>query len=107
MIKPTPGFVFVKEEKTEGQTASGIITKEEGKKTIGTVYSVTNDKGGFFYDLLLRHFSKDRPIRLSVGDRVMFSKYVCEDVYMEDEEGKQVKDIHMLPISMISATIHD
>lgn len=107
IIRPTPGFVFIKEDKTKAQTKSGIVLQEKGKKTIGTVYAVENDKGGLFYDLILRHFAKDKPMRLKEGDRVVFSKYVAEDVHVEDENGEQVKDIHMLPISMISATLHE
>ena len=109
MISPTPGFAFVIEDKKDDTTKGGIALTEtsRGMKVVGTIYQVTNEKGGFLYELFLRFFASKNDRNYKKGDRIIFSRYVTEDCpYIEDEEGKEIEGLFFISTSLISATIH-
>lgn len=100
-VRPAPGYAFIREETLQSR---GVI--DIGDKTInsvGVIHSVQNEEGGFLYEILFRHFSREKGMRYKVGDKVIFSQYLSEDKYIEDENGKQIKDIRLLPIHAIQA----
>ena len=106
MISPTPGFAFVIEDKLDEVTESGIALTDQSRKmkVIGTIYEVTNEKGGILYQLFLKHLASKNDRQYKKGDKVIFSRYVTEDCpHVKDENGKEIEGLFFISTSLISA----
>ncbi len=79
-LKPLNDRVVVKRVEEEQKTAGGIIIPDTAKeKPIqGEVLAVGNGK--------LADDGSRRPLDVSVGDRVLFSKYAGTDIKVEGDE---------------------
>lgn len=74
-IQPTEDRVVVIPKPNEEKTASGIILPQEGKEKsqIGTITAIGPG-------------TKDNPMTLKVGDRVLCSKYGYTEITLNGEE---------------------
>ncbi|MFH1425868.1 MAG: co-chaperone GroES [Candidatus Kerfeldbacteria bacterium] len=86
-IKPLGNRVLVKVLETEETTASGIVIPDSAKekKAEGEVIAVGEGED----------VSK---LNLNAGDKVLFGKYSGEDVEVEKEEYKILKDDEVLAV---------
>ncbi len=87
-LKPLGDRVIVKPTKEEEVTKAGIVlpdTVEKEKKEEGEIINVGNGE-------------KVAKLGLKVGDHVLFGKYAGEDVTIDDEEYKVLKEEDVLAI---------
>ncbi|MBU0707977.1 co-chaperone GroES [Patescibacteria group bacterium] len=87
-LKPLGDRVIVKPLQEEEVTKTGIVlpdTVEKEKKEQGEVISVGNGEN-------------IKKLGVKAGDRVLFGKYSGEDVKIENEEFKVLKDEDVLAI---------
>ena len=75
MIKPLGTRVVIKKEEAEEKTQGGLILTSSAKEAPQAAKVVAVGPG-----------TKDEPMELKVGDRVIFSKYAGTDVKYEGEE---------------------
>lgn len=110
MIQPSKGFAFIKEDKKSFKSAQevGIEIPEHVKKNVGsygTILWVNNERGGKIYSLWQYLFSKDAVQNFHVGQRVIFSRFVAEQIYIEDDNGNEIPNIRSVPTDCILAII--
>lgn len=94
-------MAFIIQDMKEKTTASGILLAEEKRKTgQGTVYSIN-------CDVVCPHCTQrfDRK-DLKVGDKVLFSRYVAEQIEY-DGDGLKGKIVWSIPLDSILAKIHE
>ncbi|MEM7361687.1 MAG: co-chaperone GroES [Bacteroidota bacterium] len=74
-IKPTEDRIVVTPEPAEEKTASGIIIpkNDQEKSHIGTIFAVGPG-------------TKDNPMTLKVGDRVLCSQYGYTEVTLDEQK---------------------
>lgn len=75
MIKPLGTRVVIKKEEAEEKTQGGLILTSSAKEAPQAAKVVAVGPG-----------TKDEPMELKAGDRVIFSKYAGTDVKYEGEE---------------------
>ena len=75
MIKPLQDRVLIKKVEAEEKTSGGLILTSAAKETPQMAEVVAVGPG-----------TKDEPMELKAGDRVIFSKYAGTDVKYEGEE---------------------
>ena len=87
-FKPLNGQAFIIEEvKTEGK--HGIILPNEKKVgSMGTIFAIEDNECG-----------------LKKGDRVIFSKFVFEDIHVPDEKGEPIPHMKYGPYVEIPAKL--
>ena len=86
---------------TETETSFGLVlTKDKRKSGQGVIYAVNGD-------VVCPHCTQrfDRK-DLKAGDKVLFSRYVAEQIEYE-EDGLKGKIIWSVPVDSILAKIHD
>lgn len=74
-IKPLGNRVALKKLEAEEKTSGGIILTSSAKEAPQVAEVVAAGPG-----------SKDKPMELKVGDKVVFSKYAGTDIKFEGEE---------------------
>ncbi|MBI2410475.1 MAG: co-chaperone GroES [Candidatus Kerfeldbacteria bacterium] len=86
-IKPLGDRVLVQVLESEGTTASGIVLPESAKekKAQGKLIAIGDGE-------------KVTKLGLAVGDVVIFGKYAGDEVEMEDEEYKILKEDEILAV---------
>lgn len=91
-ILPAKGQCFIIEDSEDFSMyeKAGLDIPEEAKKGVGTVGNV--------YAI-----EKDAPF--TVGEKVIFDKFIAQDIYIRDELGKELKNLRALPIDCILGTI--
>lgn len=108
---PAQGYAFIVEDKKKSVKEGSVLEKmgfdagEVNMGVIGTIYAVKNTTGGIFYELWKHLFSSEVQQRFKKGQRVIYSRYVTEDTYVEDEEGKEIKGMHVVPLHAILAIL--
>ncbi len=87
-IKPLGDRILVKPLKSEEVTKSGIVlpeTAEKERKEQGEVVAIGDGE-------------KIKKLNLKVGDKVLFGKYAGDEVEMDKQEYKFLKDEDILGI---------
>lgn len=87
-IKPLGDRILVKPLQQEQTTASGIVLPETGekeKKAQGEIISIGDGE-------------KIKKLNLQIGDKVLFGKYAGDDVEVEKQELKILKDDEILAV---------
>lgn len=86
MIVPSPSMCFIIQDEKPTQTDSGIIieTKEKGKASHGTIYAINST---VTCPHCIQQFDRKD---LKEGDRVLFSRYVTEQIEIDELKGKRV-----------------
>lgn len=102
MLQPSPSMCFIIQEVKEQVSTSGIIlnTGDKRKSGIGVIYSLNNS---VVCPHCIQHFDRKD---LDVGDRVIFSKYVAEQIEY-DGEGLKGKIVFAVPLDSVLAKIND
>lgn len=93
-------MAFIIQEQKESVSASGIILKNQNdrKASHGTVYSVNTE-------VVCPHCTeKFNRKDLAAGDRVLFSRYVAEQIEVDTEDLKG-KVVWSVPVDAILAKI--
>lgn len=102
MIVPSPSMAFIIQEEKEQVSASGIIveTGKKGKASHGVIHAI-NTK------VVCPHCTQkfDRK-DLKAGDKVLFSRYVAEQIEIS-EEGLKDKKVYAVYLDAILAKIND
>lgn len=91
-IIPNGDKILVKPEKTEAVSKGGIImapTAQE-EKSEGIVIEVGTGR--------LRDDGSRLPMRFQVGDRVLYGKYAGDEVDVEGEKYRIIRDIEVLAV---------
>ena len=110
-MKPARGYAFIIEEKNKvvkndsKLQEMGFDAGEKNTGVIGIIYAVANPRGGFFYELWQFLFGSERQERFSKGQKVIYSRYVTEDTYVEDQDGNEIKGMQVVPLHAILATL--
>ncbi|OGW77665.1 MAG: co-chaperone GroES [Omnitrophica bacterium RIFCSPHIGHO2_02_FULL_49_9] len=91
-VKPLSDKVLVEVLEAEEKTKGGIILPDTAKeeKTEGKVISVGGGK--------VLESGKRQPIELNVGDRVIFGKYVGDDILIDGKKHKVLKESEILAV---------
>ena len=86
-IKPLADRVLIEPLEAETKTASGIIIPDNAKEKPqkGTVVAV--GKG-----------TKDEPITVKVGDKVLYGKYACTELKLENKDYLIMRESDILAI---------
>ena len=111
-IRPSKGFAFI-EEDTQDPLREGSSLKDSGFEltdnhnvgVYGDVIAVNNSSGGFIYELWSKMFGRDLRTIFRIGQKVIFSKFVAERIYLEDDDGKEMTNIRCVPTEMILGII--
>lgn len=102
MLIPSPSMTFIVQDMKESQTQSGIIisTGDKRKTGQGTIHSINAE-------VVCPHCTQkfDRK-DLQAGDKVIFSRYVAEQIEYEGD-GLKGKIVWSVPIDSILAKIND
>ncbi len=90
-ITPAKGQAFVIEDSEDfsAHEKSGLIIPDEAQKGVGTTGVIHSISGKAF-----------KP-----GDRVIFDRFIAQDIYIRDESGKEIPRLRCLPIDCILGTI--
>lgn len=109
-ILPAVGQAFVQEDSEDfsAHKAAGLAIPDEAQKGVGTtgvVLEITHEQQGFFP--LLRHwlFAERITTRFQPGQRVIFDKFIAQDIYIRDEKGNEIPRLRCLPIDCILGSI--
>lgn len=91
-IIPAKGQAFITED-SEDFTAyekAGLDIPEEAKKGVGTTGVV---------------YSIEEGTQFQTGERVIFDRFIAQDIYIRDEAGNEIPRLRCLPIDCILGTI--
>lgn len=105
MLNPSLGMAFVIEHVDDGLTDAArelgfISTEKKNMGCLGTVYAINDE-----------HYKCEKcqhdhePMNVKAGDEVIYSKFVAEYVFLRDEEGKEIKNLVVLPVEAILGTL--
>lgn len=102
MLQPSPSMSFIIQDMQENESQSGIIlsTTDKRKTGQGTIYSI-NCK--VVCPHCIQQFDRKD---LEKGDKVLFSRYVAEQIEY-DGDGLKGKVVWSVPIDSILAKIND
>ena len=102
MLQPSPSMAFVIQDIQESTTASGIVinSKDKRKSGQGTIYSINCQ---VVCPHCTQHFDRKD---LKTGDKVLFSRYVAEQIEYEGD-GLKGKTVWAIPLDSILAKIND
>lgn len=102
MLYPSPSMCFIIEEEKERSTQGGILLEHgnKGKSSHGTIYSIN---ASVACPHCTQYFDRKD---LSVGDRVIYSRYVAEQID-HDGDGLKGKRLFAVPLDSVLAKIHD
>lgn len=95
-------MAFIIQDEKESVTASGLIVSTDTKRKPGqgTIYSINPS-------VVCPHCTQQFDRKdLAVGDKVLFSRYVAEQVEYEGE-GLKGKVVYSVPLDSILAKIHE
>lgn len=103
-IIPAKGQAFVIEDSEDFSAfaKAGLQIPDEAKRGVGTtgvVYAIEKFDGAVIGNTIIP------PVQFKVGDRVIFDKFIAQDIYIRDESGKEVERLRCLPIDCILGTI--
>lgn len=102
MLTPSPSMCFIIEDQKDEITKSGIVLSmnNKSKNSHGTIYAINTT---VVCPHCIQHFDRKD---LAAGDKVIYSRYVAEQIDVEGEEftGKKV---FVVPVDSILAKIHD
>lgn len=109
-IRPAIGQAFILEDAEDFSAfeKAGLEIPEEAMKGVGTtgvIWSITHDQEGLFPRLRHWLFAERIGTRFEVGDRVVFDKFIAQDIYIRDEDGKEIPRLRCLPIDCILGLI--
>jgi co-chaperonin GroES (HSP10) len=102
MLMPSPSMAFIIQDEKESQTQSGIVIATDNKRKPGqgTIYSINAT-------VVCPHCTQQFDRKdLAVGDKVLFSRYVAEQVEY-DGDGLKGKVVYSVPLDSILAKIHE
>lgn len=90
-ITPARGQAFVIEDAEDFSAfkKAGLQIPDEAKKGVGTTGVV--------------HAVEE--CQFKAGDRVIFDKFIAQDIYLRDESGNEIERLRCLPIDCILGTI--
>lgn len=102
MLIPSPSMAFIIQDEKDAQTASGIIlhTGDKRKPGQGTIHSINCS---VVCPHCIQQFDRKD---LKVGDKVLFSRYVAEQIEY-DGDGLKGKVVYSTPIDSILAKIDE
>ena len=102
MLQPSPSVAFVIQDIQEKTTASGFLisTNDKRKSGQGTIYSINCQ---VVCPHCTQHFDRKD---LKTGDKVLFSRYVAEQIEYEGD-GLKGKTVWAIPLDSILAKIND
>lgn len=90
-------FILKEIREDERTTKSGIIIASGVRElSVATIFAMP--------DSLSEHFAGLLDV-LSIGDKVIFSKYAQEEIIYHDEEGKEVKGLFAVHCSAIQCKL--
>lgn len=100
MLYPSPSMCFILEEEKASQSTSGILLQHNrsGKSSHGVIYSINAE---VVCPHCVQKFDRKD---LSVGDRVIYSRYVAEQIE-HDEGDLKGKIVYAVPLDSILAKI--
>lgn len=108
MIDPVKGMAFVIEDVQDAVTGHaalkdlGFTSSNEMKAGVtGVVYAVNDAPKKC--ESCGQHAVE--PIGLKTGDRIVFSKFVAEQIILNDENGKPIERLKSVPIDAILAIL--
>ena len=109
-IQPSNGTAFIIEDSEDFSSYEkmGLEIPEDAKKGVGStgiIYAVTHDQEGIFPRLRHWLFAERINQRWKVGQRVIFDKFVANDIYLRDEEGNEIKKLRSIPNDCILGSI--
>jgi hypothetical protein len=109
-ITPARGQAFVQEDSEDfsAYEKMGLEMPEEAKKGVGTtgvILEITHDQEGLFPYLRHLLFAERVPTRFKVGQRVVFDRFIAQDIYLRDESGQEVPRLRCLPIDCILGSL--
>lgn len=98
MLIPSPSMCFIIQDEKEDVSASGIVLNHQNKRKAshGTIYALNTT-------VTCPHCTQQFDRKdLKEGDRVLFSRYIAEQVEIDDMKDKA---IFSLPLDAILAKI--
>lgn len=108
MIIPALGQAFIIEDTEDfGRLEdAGITIPESAKKGVGTtgiIYAITPMQRGFLQSLRHWLFADYFVTKYDKGDRVIFDRFIAHDLFVKDENGREIKNLRAVPIDCILA----
>lgn len=99
MLYPSPSMCFIIQEEKEAVSASGIVlTGNKKKASHGTIHSLNST---VVCPHCIQQFDRKD---LAVGDRVLFSRHVAEQIEIT-EDGLKGKVVWAVPLDSVLAKI--
>ena len=100
MLIPSPSMCFIIEDKKPDSTASGIVLshRRDGKGSHGTIYAINTET---VCPHCIQMFDRKD---LKPGDRVIYSRYVAEQIEHDSDDLKG-KIVFAVPLDSILAKI--
>lgn len=91
-IIPAQGQAFVIEDSEDfsAYEKAGLDIPDEAKKGVGTTGTV---------------YAIEGTAPFKPGERVIFDRFIAQDIYIRDEHGKEIERLRCLPIDCILGTI--
>lgn len=110
-ISPASGQAFVIEDVEDFSSfeKAGLVIPEEAKKGVGTtgvIHAIHRPQIGFFSWLKRLMFGDVFSRDYREGDRVIFDRFIANDIYIRDELGKEIPRLRCVPIDCILGLIH-
>lgn len=98
MIEPSPSMCFIIQDEKEETSASGIFLNHQNKRKAshGIIYALNTQ---VVCPHCIQQFDRKD---LSVGDKVLFSRYIAEQIEIDELKGKIV---FSLPLDAILAKV--
>ncbi len=100
MLEPSPSMCFIIQEEKDKVSESGIIISSNDKRKAchGVIYALNST---VVCPHCIQQFDRKD---LKVGDRVLFSRYVAEQIEYE-EDGLKGKILYSVPLDSVLAKI--
>lgn len=108
MIDPVPGMAFVIEDKQE------VVAKDSALGKVGFSESEAHQRNvgvmGTIYAVNESHLcgacgKKCKAVGFKPGQKVLYSKFIAEQIEYKDEAGNQIKDLRSVPVNGILAIV--
>lgn len=110
MILPARGQAFIIEDSEDYSAVRkiGLDIPQEAQKGVGTtgvILAITYEQKGLFEKIRNWVFADRILTKFKVGDRVIFDRFIAQDIYLRDEEGKEIERLRCIPIDCILGAI--
>lgn len=110
MIHPVKGMCFIIEDVQDAIAGasklkeSGFVqsdTHEQRSGVSGVVFAVNDSPK----KCMSCGKCEMEPVGIKVGDRVLFSKFVAEQVSVKDDQGQEIKRLKSVPLDAVLAIL--